>query len=156
MKIDKISIDGTKNTIEVLDKIFAAWGSDAYDRFVNFVADSRSQSYEEINKIAGGRVWIASSAKEIGLVDEIGGIDEAIAYAAEITELEDYQVEYYGQKLSPEELLIKELLENFDISIAKPEVLSALNGIANLYVTLVEIKEPKALFTCQDCMIDLD
>ena len=93
---------------------------------------------------------------EIGLVDEIWGIDEAIAYAAEITELEDYQVEYYGQKLSPEELLIKELLENFDISIAEPEVLSALSGIANLYETLVEIKQPKALLTCQDCMIDLD
>ena len=148
--------DLTQAIDDDLDKIFAAWGSDAYDRFVNFVADSRSQSYEEINKIAGGRVWIASSAKEIGLVDEIGGIDDAIAYAAEMTELEDYQVEYYGQKLSPEELLIKELLENFDISITKPEVLSALNGIANLYETLVEIKQPKALFTCQDCMIDLD
>ena len=148
--------DLTQAIDDDLDKIFAAWGSDAYDRFVNFVADSRSQSYEEINKIAGGRVWIASSAKEIGLVDEIGGIDDAIAYAAEMTELEDYQVEYYGQKLSPEELLIKELLENFDISITKPEVLSALNGIANLYETLIEIKQPKALFTCQDCMIDLD
>ena len=148
--------DLTQAIDDDLDKIFAAWGSDAYDRFVNFVADSRSQSYEEINKIAGGRVWIASSAKEIGLVDEIGGIDDAIAYAAEMTELEDYQVEYYGQKLSPEELLIKELLENFDISVTKPEVLSALNGIANLYETLVEIKQPKALFTCQDCMIDLD
>ncbi len=148
--------DLTQAIDDDLDKIFAAWGSDAYDRFVNFVADSRSQSYEEIKKIAGGRVWIASSAKEIGLVDEIGGIDDAIAYAAEITELEDYQVEYYGQKLSPEELLIKELLENFDISIAEPKVLSALNGIANLYETLEEIKQPRALFTCQDCMIDLD
>ena len=148
--------DLTQAIDDDLDKIFAAWGSDAYDRFVNFVADSRSQSYEEIDKIAGGRVWIASSAKEIGLVDEIGGIDDAIAYAAEMTELEDYQVEYYGQKLSPEELLIKELLENFDISIAEPEVLSALNGIANLYETLLEIKQPRALFTCQDCMIDLD
>lgn len=148
--------DLTQAIDDDLDKIFAAWGSDAYDRFVNFVADSRSQSYEEINKVAGGRVWIASSAKEIGLVDEIGGIDDAIAYAAEMTELEDYQVEYYGQKLSPEELLIKELLENFDISIAEPKVLSALNGIANLYETLVEIKQPKALFTCQDCIIDLD
>ena len=49
--------------------------------------------------MAGGRVWIATSAKEIGLVDEIGSIEDAIAYAAEMAELEDYQVEYYGQKL---------------------------------------------------------
>ena len=148
--------DPTQAIDDELDKIFAAWGADAYDRFVNFVADSRSQSYEDINKIAGGRVWIATSAKEIGLIDEIGGIENAIAYAANMAELDDYQVEYYGQKLSPEELIIKELLENFDISVTETKVLSALDGIANLYETLAEIQQPKALFTCQDCMIDLD
>ena len=66
--------DPTQAIDEDLDKIFAGWGADAYDRFVNFVAESRSQSYEDIKKIAGGRVWIATSAKEIGLVDEIGGM----------------------------------------------------------------------------------
>ena len=148
--------DPTQAIDEDLDKIFAAWGADAYDRFVNFVAESRSQSYEDIKKIAGGRVWIATSAKEIGLVDEIGGIDEAIAYAANMAELEDYQVEYYGQELSPEELIIRELLENFDVSVGEPKVLSALNGLADLYKTLTDIQEPKALLTCKDCLVDLD
>ena len=148
--------DPTQAIDDDLDKIFAAWGADAYDRFVNFVADSRSQSYEDINKIAGGRVWIAQSAKELGLIDEIGGIDDAIAYAAKMAELEDYQVEYYGQELSPEEILIEGLLENFNISIVEPEVLSALRGIADLYETLVATQQPKALFACQNCMVDLD
>ncbi len=148
--------DPTQAIDEDLDKIFAGWGADAYDRFVNFVAESRSQSYEDIKKIAGGRVWIATSAKEIGLVDEIGGINDAITYAANMAELEDYQVEYYGQELSPEELIIKELLENFDVSIVEPKVLSALNGLANLYETLTEIEQPTALLTCEDCLIDLD
>ena len=148
--------DPTQAIDEDLDKIFEAWGADAYDRFVNFVADSRSQSYEDIKAIAGGRVWIATSAKEIGLIDEIGSIDDAVAYAANLAELKDYQVEYYGQKLSPEELIIKELLENFDVSIGEPKVLSALNGLADLYETLIEIQQPKALLTCQDCMVDLD
>ena len=148
--------DPTQAIDEDLDKIFAGWGSDAYDRFVNFVADSRSQSYEDIKAIAGGRVWIATSAKEIGLVDEIGGIDDAIAYAVNLTELEDYQVEYYGQELSPEELIIRELLENFDVSLGEPKVLSALNGLADLYETLTDIQEPKALLTCKDCLVDLD
>ena len=148
--------DPTQAIDEDLDKIFAGWGADAYDRFVNFVADSRSQSYEDIKAIAGGRVWIATSAKEIGLVDEIGGIDDAIAYAVNLTELEDYQVEYYGQELSPEELIIRELLENFDVSLGEPKVLSALNGLADLYETLIDIQEPKALLTCKDCLVDLD
>ena len=148
--------DPTQAIDEDLDKIFAGWGADAYDRFVNFVADSRSQSYEDIKAIAGGRVWIATSAKEIGLIDEIGGIDDAIAYAANLTELEDYQVEYYGQELSPEELIIRELLENFDVSIEEPKVFSALNGLADLYETLTGIQQPKALLTCEDCLVYLD
>jgi protease-4 len=148
--------DPTQAIDDDLDKIFAGWGADAYDRFVSFVAESRSQSYDDIKKIAGGRVWIATSAKEIGLVDEIGGIDEAIAYAANMAELEDYQVEYYGQELSPEELIIRELLENFDVSVGEPKVLSALNGLADLYETLTDIQEPKALLTCKDCLVDLD
>ena len=148
--------DPTQAIDEDLDKIFAGWGADAYDRFVNFVADSRSQSYEDIKAIAGGRVWIATSAKEIGLVDEIGGIDDDIAYAVALTELEDYQGEYYGQELSPEELIIRELLENFDVSIKEPKVFSALNGLADLYETLTGIQQPKALLTCEDCLVYLD
>jgi protease-4 len=148
--------DTTQAIDDDLDKIFAGWGADAYDRFVSFVAESRSQSYDDIKKIAGGRVWIATSAKEIGLVDEIGGIDEAIAYAANMAELEDYQVEYYGQELSPEELIIRELLENFDVSLGEPKVLSAMNGLADLYETLTDIQEPKALLTCKDCLVELD
>ena len=148
--------DPTQAIDEDLDKIFAGWGAGAYDRFINFVAESRSQSYEEIKAIAGGRVWIATSAKEIGLVDEIGGIDDAITYAANMAELDNYQVEYYGQELSPEEMFIRELVENFDVSIGEPKVLSALNGVANLYETLTDIQEPKALLTCKDCLVDLD
>ena len=148
--------DPTQAIDEDLDKIFAGWGAEAYDRFIAFVAESRSQSYEDIKAIAGGRVWIATSAKEIGLVDEIGGIEDAIAYAANLEGLDDYQVEYYRETLSPEEMFLKELLENFDVSLTQPSVLSALDGVAELYETLVDIKEPKALLTCKDCLVDLD
>ncbi len=148
--------DPTQAINDDLDKIFASWGADIYDRFINFVAESRSQSYEEIKAIAGGRVWIATSAKKIGLIDEIGGIDDAITYAANMAELEDYQVEYYGEELSPEEMILKKLLENFDVSLEEPKVLLALNGLARLYETLTGIQEPKALLTCKDCLVDLD
>ena len=139
-----------------LDKIFESWGTDIYDRFINFVAESRSQSYEEIKAIAGGRVWIATNAKKIGLIDEIGGIDDAITYAANMVELEDYQVKYYGGELSSEEMILKKLFENSDVSLEEPKVLLALNGLARLYETLTGIQEPKALLTCKNCLVDLD
>ena len=148
--------DPTQAIDDDLDKIFASWGADVYDRFINFVAESRSLSYKEIKEIAGGRVWIATSAKEIGLVDEIGGINDAITYAAKISELEDYKVQYYSEAPSPEELIIKELIENFDVSLGDTEVFSALNGLASLYETLMGIQQPKALLTCNDCLVNLD
>ena len=148
--------DPTQAIDDNLDKIFESWGADVYDRFVNFVAESRSKSYEDIIKIAGGRVWIAKSAKEIGLVDEIGGINDAIAYAAKISELEDYKIKYYSESPSPEALILEELIENFDVSIRDIKVLSALNGIAKLYETLIGIQVPKALLTCNDCLVNLD
>ena len=42
------------------------------------------------------------------------------------------------------------------VSIGEPKVLSALNGVADLYETLTDIQEPKALLTCKDCLVDLD
>ena len=141
---------------EDLDRIFEGWGADAYNRFVNFVADSRSKSYKEINSIAGGRVWIATAAKELGLVDEIGGIEDAILYAAQISEAEDYKVKYYSQQLSPEELFIKELLENFDIAIKETQTFSMLSGLREMYDALVGIKKPQVLLTCEICLIDIN
>ena len=148
--------DPTQAIDDNLDKIFASWGADVYNRFIKFVAESRSQSYEEIKKIAGGRVWIATSAKEIGLIDEIGGINDAITYAAKISELEDYKVQYYSEVPSTEELILEELIENFDVSLGDTEVLKALNGLLSLYKTLIGIQEPKALLTCNDCLVNLD
>ena len=148
--------DPTQAIDDDLDKIFASWGAAAYDRFVNIVAESRSQSYEDIKEIAGGRVWIATSAKEKGLVDEIGGIENAITYAAKLAELEDYKVEYYGEELSPKELLLKELIDNFDVSVGEPRVLRAISDLTQLYETLMGIQEPKALLTCENCLVDFD
>ena len=148
--------DLTQGIDDDLDKIFARWGADAYDRFIKFVADSRSKSYEDIKEIAGGRVWIATSALEIGLVDAIGGIDDAITYAADMSALEDYRVEYYGEELSPREKILRELLKNSGVSLGESKVLLALDGLSNLYETLTDIQEPKALLTCIDCLVDLD
>ena len=148
--------DQTQAVDDDLDAIFVSWGVDAYDRFINILAESRSKSYEEIKEIAGGRVWIATTAREIGLVDAIGGIDDAITYAASVAKLEDYQVEYYGEELSNAEVILKELLEISDVSLGDHKVFSALNGLATLYETLAGIQEPKALLTCRDCLVDLD
>ncbi len=51
-----------------------------YKRFVHFVSKNRKKSFEQIDAVGGGRVWSGTKAKEIGLVDELGSLDDAIAY----------------------------------------------------------------------------
>ena len=148
--------DPTQPIDDDLDKIFAGWGADAYDRFVGFVAESRSKSYEDIKAIAGGRVWIATSAKELGLIDGIGGIEEAIAYAAEMAALDDHVVKYYQKKLTPEELILKEIFKNFNINIQEPVSFTMLEGLTEIYKTLIDIKNPQVLLTCELCLVDID
>ena len=53
-----------------------------YERFVSIVAEARDKSFEQIDDIAQGRVWAGADALEIGLVDEFGTLEDAIAYAA--------------------------------------------------------------------------
>src|SRR5690606_32273535 len=55
-----------------------------YNTFVNRVATGRNMTFEQVDSIAQGRVWSGRDALNKGLVDEIGGLDAAIAYAAQL------------------------------------------------------------------------
>lgn len=61
-----------------------------YKTFVNRVASGRKMTFAQVDAIAQGRVWSGSDALKLGLVDKIGGMDDAIAYAASITKTTDY------------------------------------------------------------------
>ena len=69
-----------------------------YRLFVKRCAEGRSMSTEAIEKIAEGRVWTGAIAKELGLVDELGGLDKAVEIAAQQAKLEDYSVLHYPTK----------------------------------------------------------
>lgn len=66
-----------------------------YQLFRKRVADGRKQSADDIEKVAQGRVWIATDAKSIKLVDEYGGIYKAVSKAAELAKLEEYHTNSY-------------------------------------------------------------
>jgi protease-4 len=81
-----------------------------YQRFISLVAEGRNMEVEAVDAVASGRVWSGADALEVGLVDQLGGLDDAIAAAASLAQLEDYQVEYVEPQLSPRELLVKQFL----------------------------------------------
>lgn len=84
-----------------------------YDKFTNIVAAGRDMTVEDVDAIAQGRVWTGAEALGIGLVDQIGTIEDAINYAATsiegVTSVNDVQVVAYPKPQTP----IEALLESF-------------------------------------------
>lgn len=83
-----------------------------YKRFVHFVSQNRKKSFEQIDEVGGGRVWSGKRAKQIGLVDELGSLNDAITYAAIQAKLKDFNVAPYPKKVSEFEQLFKDMEEN--------------------------------------------
>jgi len=82
---------------------------DFYINFVNIVADGRDKSYDEIDAIAGGRVWAGSDALELGLIDMYGGLEKSIEVAAEMAGLENYRAQSVPRLEDPMTAIMNQL-----------------------------------------------
>lgn len=83
-----------------------------YKRFVYFVTKNRNKTFEQIDQVGSGRVWSGTRAKEIGLVDALGGLNEAISYAAEKAQLKNYTITSYPGEISPIEAFFKDFSDD--------------------------------------------
>ncbi|MEL6552457.1 MAG: signal peptide peptidase SppA [Cyanobacteria bacterium J06621_11] len=86
-----------------------------YERFTTIVAEGRDITQERVNQVAQGRVWTGEDAIAANLVDELGGLEDAITLAASAAELEDYQVDEFPRLPTFEEQLLNSI---FGTSIA--------------------------------------
>ena len=68
-----------------------------YDRFLKIVAEGRKKSVAQIHDVAQGRVWLAPDALKVGLVDEIGSLDDAVKKAAQLAKLQEYHTKNYPE-----------------------------------------------------------
>ncbi|MBQ2190002.1 MAG: signal peptide peptidase SppA [Paludibacteraceae bacterium] len=82
-----------------------------YDLFTSRCAQGRHVEQSYIKSIGEGRVWLGTQGVKIGIVDELGNIDDAISKAVELAGLESYKLEYYPDKVDPLEEFLK-LLDN--------------------------------------------
>lgn len=80
-----------------------------YDDFITKVAEGRKLKKEQVDSIAQGRVWAAIDAKKIGLVDEFGGLDKAIAIAKTKAKITDYRIINFPEMKNPLETLISDM-----------------------------------------------
>ena len=95
---------------------------EGYDTFISHVAEGRGMTKDEIDEIGQGRVWSGENAKEIGLVDEIGGLQDAIDLAAKMENLEKYRTVSLPSLPDPLEELFKMGSDNIRIWFLKNEL----------------------------------
>lgn len=109
----------TPGALNILTKNVEA----TYRRFVNFVAVNRKKSFEDIDAIGGGRVWSGVRAKQLGLVDELGSLKDAVKYAAKLAKLKDYNVDSYPSKVSKfEQFFSSETEEDFSTRLIQRKI----------------------------------
>lgn len=127
--------------------------NDVYRVFKERVSEGRGMTMEAVEEVAQGRVWLGATAKELGLVDELGGLEQALSFAAENANLgeDDYRVVNYPKAKSFEERLMAafggdadedekvRMMEAFKHSMAPAE----LREFLELARTMKELQEAK-------------
>jgi protease IV len=104
-----ISRPKSKEEIAVIQRTIGV----IYDQFITKVAESRKLDKAKVAEIAQGRVWSGAEAKKIGLVDEIGGLEQAIAAAAKLANLGDkWQVQEFPEVQTLEERFLRSVFGN--------------------------------------------
>ncbi|MEW5250501.1 signal peptide peptidase SppA [Microbulbifer discodermiae] len=132
-----------------------------YAQFLRLVAESRGSTPEEVDKIAQGQVWTGRAAQKLGLVDDLGNLNEAVAAAAKLAELEDYQLVEIQRPLTPSERLVRALADGVDAQMAArvranlplAAWISSLEPALAPIAELQSYRDPRALYVrCLVCV----
>ncbi|MGL5228245.1 MAG: signal peptide peptidase SppA [Bacteroidales bacterium] len=123
-----------------------------YELFTRRCAEGRKMPVESILKVAEGRVWSGVKAKELGLVDELGGMDMALAKAASLANLKDYKVKDYPKKKE----FFDQLLEDYGLA-AVTRLTSVLGGdYFKEYLIINNIKDMDPVQARLPLMLDIE
>ncbi|OBU44286.1 signal peptide peptidase SppA [Photobacterium damselae] len=140
-------------------EIFQLGVDHGYQRFIGLVSKYRHMSLAQVDKIAQGRVWTGADAKRLGLVDELGDFDTAISAAVDLAKINDYQIEWMQQPLSPMEMFLQQFTTE-----AKTQLLTMVLGdmpkaitpvtekISTDLTSLANFNDPKGQYAfCLNC-----
>jgi protease-4 len=131
----------------------------SYRTFLSRVAESRKMTPDAVERVAEGRVWAGQAARDLGLVDKLGSLGDAIASAARKAGLEKYTVDYLQQPLTRRERLLKQLNELFSalsgsiaaaLAPSPPAILKLVSG--SLWDDVLRLNDPNGIYAyCLNC-----
>ena len=110
---------------EVLQTVIEA----GYQQFLRTVADGRNLTVEAVHEVAQGRIWTGQKAQELGLVDKLGDLDQAISAAAQLASIDDYTVWNVQPESSAEEKILRVLMDS-SVDILPETIGSPLSEMA--------------------------
>lgn len=143
--------------------LFQAGVDNIYARFLTLVANARNSTATDVHQIAQGKVWTGEQALELGLVDQLGDLDDAIVVAAELANLADYMIDYRRKPLNVYEQFLMGMSSNVSASMAGlgiqptdswlPEVLSRqAKTLAQPLKALDRLSDPRGIYLlCEQC-----
>ena len=129
-----------------------------YRRFIKTVSEGRNLTLQDVEKIAQGRVWSGKTAKELGLIDQFGNLQDAVQSAANMVNLKDYDVIYIEQPQTAREKLIKQL-NHFLAGIANNTLGNVAHPAVRFFKKLgpeleaiIELNDPQGVYAyCLVC-----
>jgi protease-4 len=129
---------------------------DIYQRFVTLVARGRDLTPEAVAELAGGRVWLGEEAITNGLVDALGNRADAVARAAELAKLDEYQTREIRPTLSPGQAFFAALTENMSVELLAPgpltSLMSSMQREANVFAQFADPRHAYAV--CGGCRLE--
>ncbi|QNM82565.1 signal peptide peptidase SppA [Sphingomonas sabuli] len=141
----------------VADTLLQAGVDSIYQRFLRIVAESRRKQPAEIDRIAQGRVWDGGSARQLGLVDGFGGMEEAVAKAGALAKIDDPQdeVRYLDLPESFEDQLVEMFARDTASDEDAPDAFAALAPDWRVTDALVDLRTlltgPRVQVRCLEC-----
>ena len=145
--------DPTKGLSPMFKNIIQAEIEHGYDKFITLVSESRGIDKKQVDNIAQGRVWAGETALELGLVDKLGNIKDAINRAAELAEIDSFETYYPSEELNWKQQLLSSIF-SINGGIIPQSVLENFFVKSSLK-TLSEIEsfnDPKGIYLkCEDC-----
>ena len=122
-----------------------------YKKFVTKVAENRDMAYVDVLPIAGGRIWSGVKALELGLVDKMGDLEDALSSAADMADIEDYSVKTYRKELDPLDAFLQEVLENIDYQVKVDPSIKILLDKTSKYSKIISLEDESIMAYCFEC-----
>ncbi|MFP3944599.1 MAG: signal peptide peptidase SppA [Alphaproteobacteria bacterium] len=132
---------------------------DIYDKFLNLVAEARGMTRDQVHEIAQGRVWAGTTAKELGLIDTLGTLDEAVASAATRANLTEYKVHFVEREATGLEKFLASMSESpsalgLDRVARPPAIVEQALGLADRMERDLMLNDPNQTYAvCGDCLV---